>query len=98
MNVTALLLVNLFMKGNLLIAGLLLKTVDVAALLLVNLFMKGGPADSWATVVGLLLGEEDRGRGCPALGQLVPCLVYCYQDRDRHWRLGAVGTWSSRTG
>ena len=42
MNVTALLLVNLFMKGNLLIAGLLLKTVDAAALLLVNLFMKGG--------------------------------------------------------
>ena len=66
--------------------------MDVAALLLVNLFMKGEPADSWAIEVGLLTGEKDRGRGCPALGQLVPCLVQCYQDRDRHWRLGAVET------
>ena len=66
--------------------------MDEAALLLVNLFMKGEPADGWATVVGLLLEEEDPGRGCPALGQLVPCLVQHYQGIDRHWRLGAVET------
>ena len=32
-------------------------------------------------MAGLLLsaGEKGRGHGCPALGQLVPCLVQCYQ-------------------
>ena len=49
-------------------------------------------------MAGLLLsaGKKGRGHGCPALGQLVPCLVQCYQGRNRHWRLGAAETWSSR--
>ena len=71
------------------------KTVGEAALLLVNLFIKGN-----LLMAGLLLsaGEKGRGHGCPALGQLVPCFVQCYQGRDRHWRLGVAETWSSCTG
>ena len=87
--------------GKLLMARLLArvassweKTVGEAALLLVNLFIKGN-----LLTAGLLLsaGEKGRGNGCPALGQLVPCFVQCYQGRDGHWRLGAAETWSSRT-